>query len=182
MIEKINKGQVEKENAPGNEIYIDEKMYPEEFFLDKEQDLDLNNNYILNNYNMTQFEINVSEQGINLFDISINSQFYLENSMTSKNIRKNYGALHPGEDNAIKGGTELDTYSYEKSNVPKAFNLERIKEKEEEQKFNDQRLQQKLDENPHKPTKAALIEMMSSSQKIFNRYDKELRDYALLID
>lgn len=102
-------------------------MYPEEFFLDKEQDLSLSHNYILNNFNMTQFEINVSEEGVNLFDISINSHFFLENSMTGKNVRRNYGALRPGEDNALKGGNKLSNHSFGKSSVPRAFDLQRMK-------------------------------------------------------
>ena len=47
---------------------------------------------------MTQFEINVAEEGINLFDIAIKSHFYLENSLTGKIVRKNYGTVQPGKD------------------------------------------------------------------------------------
>lgn len=57
---------------------------------------------------MTQFEINVAEDGLNLFDIAIKSQFYLENQLSPRIVQKNYGTNNPGEDNALKGGTELE--------------------------------------------------------------------------
>lgn len=57
---------------------------------------------------MTQFEINVAEEGINLFDIATKSHFWLENSLTGKIVRKNYGTIQPGRDHELNGGTELD--------------------------------------------------------------------------
>jgi hypothetical protein len=71
---------------------------------------------------MTQFEINVAEKGINLFDLAINSHFYLTNAMTPGNIKENYGSTHPGEDNERNGGTSLDTFAYEASNMPNSYN------------------------------------------------------------
>lgn len=41
------------ENDKNSELFIEEQNYPEEFFIDKEQDLKLDNNLIINNYNMT---------------------------------------------------------------------------------------------------------------------------------
>lgn len=71
MIEKYSPdGHVEDLN-PNDELYVQEVNFQEEFFLDVEQDLQLETNYLLNNYNMTQFEINVASEGVNIFDIAI---------------------------------------------------------------------------------------------------------------
>lgn len=113
-------------NQPDSELFRDEIEYPQEFFLDKEQDLGLDTNFLLNSFNMTQFETDVSSKGVNLIDVAINSQFYLTNSITGRNVRKNYGTNAPGEDNEKNGGTELDTFAFELSNMPKAFNQNRV--------------------------------------------------------
>ena len=84
---------------------------------------------------MTQFEINVEPEGINLFDIAIKSHIYLTNQMTTSEVVENYGANHPGEDNDKKGGTSLDTFEHELETVGDEYNQERIKEEEEQEEF-----------------------------------------------
>lgn len=71
---------------------------------------------------MTQMEIDVREEGLNLFDISYKSNYFLTNSMTQKVVRKNYNILNPGVDKDLNGGTRLDEFSYENKNIPETFN------------------------------------------------------------
>lgn len=87
VLKKYDPGMKVDENNKDSELFIEEENYPEEFFIDHEQDLKLETNYIINNFNMTQFEINVAEKGVNLFDIAIDSHFFLTNSMTGKIVK-----------------------------------------------------------------------------------------------
>ena len=43
-------------------------------------------------------EIDVKEEGLNLFDIAYKSNYFLTNAMTQKIVRKNYNTLNPGSD------------------------------------------------------------------------------------
>lgn len=121
VLSKFNPELVQDHKDPKNELYLEKTLYPEEFFIDVEQELDLDTNIILNNYNMTQFELNVAEEGLNLFDIAAKSHFWLENQLTGKNVRKSYGTTFPGQDHSIHGGTLLDEYKYEEKQLPEVF-------------------------------------------------------------
>lgn len=128
---------------------------------------------------MTQFEINVAEEGLNLFDIAINSHFYLTNSLTTRIIKKNYGSNFPGGDNELNGGTQLDTFSFEIKNIAHSMNQERMKNDENEEKFEQFREFQKREENPENITTADLVQLKKEIPRLEQFYYNDLKAQSM---
>ncbi len=74
-------------------IKIDDNMFDKDFFMDEYKvGKKYTNNYaLLKDFNMTQFDIIIKEnEGINLFDISVYSRYYLTDQKTRQEAQTNY--------------------------------------------------------------------------------------------
>lgn len=167
-----------EDKKPGDELFIDDVSYPEEFFLDTEQGITLQNYYILKDYNMTQIEINVEEEGLNLFDIAYKSNYPLTNALTTGVFEKNYGSKFPGQDNELNGGTELDNYKSENDELPEAFSEKQIEEEREEEAFEKKHEKEKLEEVADLPKEADLVTMEEELVLKEKEADQKLRSNA----
>ena len=123
---------------------------------------------------MTQFEVNVAPEGINLFDIAIQSHNYLSNTMATSTVKTSYGTEHPGEDTNQHGGTYLDTFEFEAQNIA-AFNQNANEEEAKKEKFESFRDEQRFKEIPIKPTEDELQNMVGGIEELHRKYDDELR-------
>jgi hypothetical protein len=168
------------DNTPGSELYIDDVKYPSEFFIDPEQKITEQNYYVLKDFNMTNFETNVEEEGINLFDIAYRSTGYpLTNALTTSVFEKNYGTTNPGQDNESNGGTELDQYKNEDL-IPHAFSEETLLKEKEQEEFEMKHEKEKYTEIPHEhlPTGNELSKMQDQLDFDEREADQNLRKKA----
>ena len=169
---------LDDDNQPGSELYIDNIEYPKEFFVDPEQAISPQSFYVLKDFNMTQFEINVEEEGLNLFDIAYKSNFPLTNSLTTAVLEKNYGTSFPGQDNEMNGGSELDNYTNEDDSVPEAFSQKRLDEEREQDEFEIKHEKEKLKEITNLPEEKDLVHLEETLETQENIADSNLRKKA----
>lgn len=175
LIKNNNPSSNFEDKKPGDELFIDDTVYPEEFFLDPEQGISSQNYNILKDYNMTQIEINVEEEGLNLFDIAYKSNYPLTNSLTTHILEKNYGTKFPGQDNDLNGGSQLDNFEYENGNLPDAFSEKELEKEKEDYEFEQKHEKEKLEEITDLPKEDELVRMEEMLEIERKKADKELR-------
>ncbi len=177
VIQKFDPNVTFEDKEISSEFFIEDKMYNEEFFLDTEQVISEQNYFVLKDYNMTQFEINVEEEGINLFDVSIESNFFLTNALTTSIAEKNYGTKNPGQDNEINGGNKLDSYTNE-NDIPESFqkvNIVLVKQEETEEL---EREKTRIEESENNPDSSDLLKLSIDIEAKERAADALLRESA----
>lgn len=160
------------ENDIDGEFKVDEEEYPTELFTDFGILENSESHNLLKDFNLSLYEINIEAKGINLFDISDHSNYFLTNARTRSSIIKNFGLDMPGTgklsndvviNNPIKDNNgDLSSSSLIQS-YKDADDWERVHEAE------------KLAQDPNKPSKAELETLVLERNKLEEEMMNEIK-------
>lgn len=150
------------------EFIIDEDDYPHEFFTDESNDNDSDSHSLLKDFNLTNFEINIEAKGINLFDTSDHSNYFLTNARTRGSVVKNFGLQQPG-DGELSTTNSIDSEISEDSEGSIA-NSSVISTYKEENDWEQKHEREKIQQDPNAPSKAE----MSTLELERDRLEKEM--------
>lgn len=87
------------------EFKIEEEDYPSDFFTIGGPSISAETNTLLNDYDLTTFDINIATKGINLFDIAAHSNFFITNAMSRTSMMKNFGLHKTATSSAVSSSS-----------------------------------------------------------------------------
>lgn len=155
-----------------DEFYIDQKEYPEEFFADPLVVNESQSLYLLKDFNMTNWEINIAPKGINMFDIAAHSNYFLTDANTRKVMMKNYGITGPDDTGPSTNKLEqsLDNemgFKFEKSPAVAKY--------KEEADWEHRHEKEKLEQNPNTPSKTEMGALESERDRLEQAFSSRMR-------
>lgn len=155
------------------EFEIDDTDYENQFFTDMHTLEDSENNNLLKDFNLSNFEINIENEGINMFDIANNSNYFLTNARTRSSVIKNFGLEVPG-------GSSLSTNSTIDSEIAEGtsssmVNSEVIQTYKSEDNWERQYQQDKLSQDPHGPSKAEMTTLELERDQLEKQMAADIR-------
>ena len=156
-----------------DEFRIDEREFGEEFFADPIVVNENQSYFLLKDFNMTNWEINIEKNGINMFDIAVHSNYWLTDASTRKVMIKNYGLNQPGDTdfstkNKIETQVDIAAREYfERSGQAAEF------KKEQSVAIKHQR--EKDEQNPFIPSKAEMAALSDERDRLEQRFTQHVR-------
>lgn len=127
-----------------NEIVVDDELYPDEFFANDDSDMNQDDLARLKEYDASTFTIRIEEKGINMFDISSNSNYYLSTVNNNSQIKSHLASI------STAAGT--DEYTSMTSNDAEDLR--------KEAEWEEQHQAEKMEQDPNKPTSAELSSLI----------------------
>ena len=151
-----------------DEFFIDEREFSEEFFADENVVNESQTYFLLKDFNMTNWEINVEPRGINLFDIAVHSNYFLTDANTRNVMKKNYGLEIPGDTNQstankLDKGDQISKQLYNERNPT----VEKYKIEDDWLKKHEQA---KMYQNPNVPTKTELAALEVKRDELEDKF------------
>ena len=155
-----------------DEFYLDKREFSEEFFAEPIIVNEPNTKFLLKDFNMTNWEINIELRGINLFDIAAHSNYFLTDANTRKVMMKNYGLEVPGE-TSQSTANKLNSGEAEGKQLYSERSPEVSKYKEENE-WLLRHEQVKMDQNTNVPTKVELTALEDERDRLEEKFKNQM--------
>ena len=156
-----------------DEFFIDEREFSEEFFADPIVVNEGQTVFLLKDFNMTNWEIDIRKDGINMFDIAVHSNYWLTDANTRKVMMKNYGLTEPGETNlATKNKIETNIDIAARDYFERSGQAAEYKSS---QNIELQHERQKQEENPFKPSEAELASLKHEQALLEQQFSQQIK-------
>ena len=160
-------------NDLDDEFFISPTEYPEEFFADPLIVNESQSVFLLKDFNMTNWEINIEPKGINMFDIAAHSNYFLTDANTRKVLMKNYGISGPEETgnatNKLEKSLDKETsFRFEKSPSVDKYR--------EEADWETKHEREKFEQNPNVPSKSEIAALESERDRLERSFSARVRN------
>jgi len=143
-----------------NEIVVEDELYPDEFFVIEDPDRSQEEHERLKEYDLSTFNVKIEESGINLFDISAHSNYYL----TSAHLRDNVNIQSANTSFNMPGGSSFQ------SSMTGAYSNISAEEAKKEQEWEEQHEAEKMEQDPNSPSKAELASLLLERDNLENDF------------
>lgn len=160
-------------NEIDSEFKVDTDDISSEFFTDITNQHDPEVYSLLKDFNLSEFEINIESKGINMFDISTKSNYFLTNARTRGQIIKNFG-IHVPTDGTTETHSMIDSEINEDSEKSMATS-KLITNYKDEDNWEKKHQLEKMSQDPHTPSTAEVETMVMERDRLEQEMANEIK-------